>query len=293
PEAVFLTAVMKGNMLIFAPLCLLLCWILPVDSMKVSGINSDLPFILSIKFIFSLPEAKQGIRLSMAEDALDDMYFGCNKTMTIRIKHYFKKENAGTFAAAWKKAQGCAKKRLENKDRGGEALTKDHLQAICVYTSSHPQIYREFNDAILKSKGAYSTSFPFHFLHFWLTSAVQILSNDIRCHTTYRRTNAEFTGNVNQIIRFGLFASSSYIPTLTHFGKKTCFKIETCSGAFLKNYSSVGDYEQEVLIPPYEKFNITQKKKGWDIEGLGDCEVVYILESAGVQSNLNCNAAYK
>lgn len=37
PEAVLLTAVMKGNRLTLAPLCLLLGWILPVDSFRVSG----------------------------------------------------------------------------------------------------------------------------------------------------------------------------------------------------------------------------------------------------------------
>lgn len=34
-----------------------------------------------------------------------------------------------------KKAQRCANRNLEYKDKVDEALTKDHLQAICVYTS--------------------------------------------------------------------------------------------------------------------------------------------------------------
>ncbi|XP_044046101.1 ecto-ADP-ribosyltransferase 5-like [Siniperca chuatsi] len=272
---------MKGNMMIFAPLCLLLCGMLPVDSMM-------------IRFNFTLRDAYQEIPLSMAEDSVDDMYFGCNQEMMKMIKDkYFKNENNNsTFMVFWNKAQDCANKKLEQKDKGDEALTKDHMQAICVYTSGYKMFHRMFNDAIQNGMSIYSTFFSFHSLHFWLTSAVQILSNNIKCHTTYRRTSVVFTGNVNQIIRFGFFASSSYKTTLTHFGKKTCFKIKTCSGGFLKHYSYLKDAEQEVLIPPYEEFKITMKTKGLYVDGLSDCEVVYILESAGVHSNLNCNAAH-
>lgn len=225
----------------------------------------------------------------MAEDAVDDMYFTCNETMSEMIqKKYFIKENKGEFADVWKKAQGCADKRYKN--RGDEALTKDHMHAICVYMSGYKAFHRSFNDAVQNSMSKYSTSFKFHSLHFWLTSAIQILNNDIKCHTTYRRTKAEFSGKINQIVRFGFFASSSNKTTLTNFGSKTCFKIKTCSGAFLKSHSTLD--EQEVLIPPYERFKITGKKKGLHVEGLNDCEVIYMLESAGVQSNLNCKVAY-
>lgn len=199
-------------------------------------------------------------------------------------------EKTKIFKNAWKSAESCANRNLKSINKGDEALTKDHMQAICVYTSGHSRFYEGFNAAVRTDSTIYGKSFPFHSMHFWLTSAVQILSNNIRCHITYRRTKVAFTGDVNQIIRFGFFASSSYNTTLTHFGKKTCFKITTCSGASLKHYSTIGNKEQEVLIPPYEKFKITQK--GQYVEGLSDCEVVYILESAGVHSNLNCNAAY-
>ncbi|XP_031696882.1 erythroblast NAD(P)(+)--arginine ADP-ribosyltransferase-like [Anarrhichthys ocellatus] len=272
---------MEGNMQMFAPMCLLLCWMLPVCSMKIS-------------FIVSLPEANLGIQMNMVETAVDDMYIGCNETMTTMIKDkYFKEENTGKFADVWKRAQRFVEKRLKNRDKGDEALTKDHMQAICVYTAEYPKFYGTFNDEIQKGMSTYRTSFPFHSLHFWLTSAVQILNNNKNCHTSYRRTHSQYSGNVNQIMRFGFFASSSYKTTQYCFGKKTCFKIKTCSGAFLKHYPCLGKEEQEVLIPPYEKFKIIKKTKGLYVEGLVDCEVVYILESAGVHSNLNCNAAYE
>ncbi|XP_070780372.1 ecto-ADP-ribosyltransferase 5-like [Enoplosus armatus] len=272
---------MKGKMLIFAPLCLLLCWMLPVGSKKISYISSP-------------QKANEIIPLSMAKDAVDDMYLGCNKTMMTMVKDkYFKEEHKGAFAKLWKKAQSCANRKLEHEDRGDEALTKDHKQAICVYTSDDLKFYEKFNEAVRTNKSIYGTSFPYHSLHFWLTSAIQILNNNKNCLITYRRTNTKFSGNVNQIIRFGFFASSSREPNLTNFGKTTCFKIKTCSGAFLKKYPRLKDKEQEVLIPPYEKFNITKKmeKKKQFVEHLSDCEIVYDLRSAGVQSNLDCDVA--
>ncbi|XP_034750869.1 ecto-ADP-ribosyltransferase 4-like [Etheostoma cragini] len=270
---------MKGNMMIFAPLCLLFCWILPVESKKIT-------------FIVNLPEAKSSIQMSMVPDAVDDMYFGCHNKMMETIKStYFKKEDKmSPFNNVWKKAQHCANNKMKEKD--DEALTKNHMQAICVYTSHYKEFYKIFNNAVRTNRKEYGTSFQFHSLHFWLTSAVQILSNNINCHTTYRRTNDNFSGGINQTIRFGFFASSSKKTTLTHFGKNTCFEIKTCFGAFLKNYSALKAYEQEVLIPPYEKFNITGKKRGVFVKGLSDCKDVYILVSAGVDSNLNCKAAY-
>ncbi|XP_039653057.1 NAD(P)(+)--arginine ADP-ribosyltransferase 2-like [Perca fluviatilis] len=124
-----------------------------------------------------------------------------------------------------------------------------------------------------------------------LTSAIQILNSNNYCHHTYRRTKARFTGQVNQIIRFGSFTSSSYRTDLKDFGNKSCFEIKTCSGALLESYSVFPD-EKEVLIPPYEMFNITTIKGRGKTEVLNDCEVVFVLESVGVKSNLNCKVVH-
>uniref|UniRef100_A0A3Q3XC67 NAD(P)(+)--arginine ADP-ribosyltransferase n=1 Tax=Mola mola TaxID=94237 RepID=A0A3Q3XC67_MOLML len=202
--------------------------------------------------------AKQDIPLGFVKDAVDDMYFGCNETMVNVIDKYFERENTGMFAVIWKKARNCAQRNLDYKDKDKD-LTMDHMLAICAYTSSFEKLYEQFNDAVRTKRSSYVTSFPFHSLHFWLTSAVQILSRNTKCLTTYRRSNLIFTGHVNNIIRYGFFASSSRKPSLLHFGEKTCFKIKTCSGAYLKKYPQIKDYEEEVLIPPYEIFKITEK----------------------------------
>ncbi|XP_022611426.1 ecto-ADP-ribosyltransferase 4-like [Seriola dumerili] len=268
-------------MLIFAPLCLLLCWMLPVGSKKIS--------------ITPLRHAKQPIALNMVKNAVDDMYFDCNARMADMVNNkYFRKENVGIFGDVWKKANTCATNRLKYKDKEDKALTINHIQAICVYTGNDAvndkMFYQVFNDAVRTNSEKYCTSFPFHSLHFWLTSAIEILRNNKNCSTTYRRTNDVFTGEVNQIVRFGTFTSSSFRSNMAQFGNKTCFKITTCFGAFLKKYPRLKDKEQEVLIPPYEMFKITKKMKNRFVENLSDCEYVYILESAGVESNLDCCA---
>ncbi|XP_041789907.1 NAD(P)(+)--arginine ADP-ribosyltransferase 2-like [Chelmon rostratus] len=263
-----MTAVMKA---IFAPLCFLLCWMLPVDSMAINPTVRD-----------AVPSKP----LSMVEDSVDDMYFGCKDAMMEKVKNKYIKEEKDRipFAEAWSEAERCAEEKLKHTKH--MALTKDHIKAICAYTSD--KLYKPFNAAVRTEKSIYGSLFQFHSLHFLLTSAIQILNSKYHCHTTYRRTSLRFTGEVHQIIRFGTFASSSYRTDLTKFGNETCFKIKTCSGASLKSYSMYKD-EEEVLIPPYETFKITEIINGKvNIQGLNDCKVIYVLESAGGRSILNC-----
>ncbi|KAF7642007.1 hypothetical protein LDENG_00266390 [Lucifuga dentata] len=217
--------------------------------------------------------------MDMAENSVDDMYNGCRAQMSQMVETKYKEEleRVKNWQLYEEKAPSVDK-----------ALTKDHFQAICVYTTS--LFYFTFNEAVRTGSEKYGTSFQYHAFHFLLTTAVQLLKENQPCYTSYRRSDLKFTGNVGQIIRFGYFVSSSFRKDLTEFGVKTCFKIWTCGGAFLKDYSHIFD-EQEVLIPPYEKFKITKILHDEDVEsGLRHCKVIYILEHAGVSSKLNCGA---
>ncbi|XP_062271252.1 NAD(P)(+)--arginine ADP-ribosyltransferase 2-like [Scomber scombrus] len=232
-------------------------------------------------------QSSEPFPLNMAPDAVDDMYDGCREKMETVIDTYFKDELVGNFSVAWKRAESCSKKRHPED----EDLTKNHMQAICAYTSNN--IYEEFNNAVRTGKKTYTSSFKFHSLHFWLTRAIQILNKKQECRTSYRRTKVGFNGKLHSIIRFGTFASSSKLPDLTRFGSKTCFKIKSCLGAYLKDYSSLNRKEEEVLIPPYEIFQITNIKGKGKRSPMPDCEKVFILESKGIASYLNCKAAKK
>lgn len=263
---------MKANLLL-----LLLCGMLPVMSAKIfykiqeSGPLSQIP-------------------LSMMDSSVDDLYLGCTMKMSEKAQtEYFPKKND----KFWKSAEKCSQRALKERDQADYALTKNHFQAICLYTAGgNNEFYKMFNRAVLTNAAVYTKSFPYHAVHFWLTSAIQILDNNSQtCHITYRRTNTAFTGKIHQVFRFGSFTSSSLKTDLFHFGQETCFYIKTCSGAYLKKYPSLRDHEQEVLIPPYEMFNITHVAKK-SYKNLSDCKQIYVVESAGVQSNLNCKAAF-
>ncbi|XP_053186896.1 ecto-ADP-ribosyltransferase 4-like [Scomber japonicus] len=259
--AVLLTAEMDRSCLIFVTVCL-----------------------VAVGFLQLV--ASQSVPLDMVPESIDDMYRGCKKEMANKVnKKYFKKEYNGIFKQAWINAEKCSHQKPDAVDK---ALNKNHMHAICAYSSKI--IYKEFNLAVRTSKNTYSSSFKFHSLHYWLTSAIQILKDHQPCHTTFRRTKSVFTGKVNSFIRFGTFASSSFDNTIVKYGRETCFQITTCLGAFLKHYEVFNN--KEVLIPPYEVFKI---KKIYNGQGtfppLPDCKRVFILESAGKQSNLNCKVA--
>ncbi|XP_055012782.1 ecto-ADP-ribosyltransferase 4-like [Boleophthalmus pectinirostris] len=228
------------------------------------------------------------IPLNMMEKSVDDMYDGCSKEMDEKVKNeYFPREmkNNQLFRDAWKKTESCVNDKY-NKDK---ALTKDQVQALGVYTGN--DVYGPFNAAVRVSADKYTTSaFKYHALHYWLTTALQTLNNNKICRTTYRRSRDTFTGQLDQEIRFGQFASSSVSPDVVEFGNETCFQIETCLGAPINEYSCYST-EDEVLIPPYEKFKI-MKIVQKSYEQLENCTTIFVLKPVGHKTNLNCKAAY-
>ena len=218
----------------------------------------------------------------MAPNSVDDAYSTCTKEMSKQVlsKYLTNEQNSNAdFKKAWNRAQ------KSNKHKNpGKGLTENHAIAIRVYTNGQPKIYDKFNAAVRDGRGIYKTNFNYHALHFLLTDALKHLKENQekgKCVTTYRRTKLDYHTKVNQEIQFGYFTSTSLSKGLTHFGKKSCFEIETCHGAALGTFSHLPD-EEEVLIPPYEKFKVKNiKKNDW-------CDVVYTLSSTGTISHLDC-----
>lgn len=232
-----------------------------------------------------VPSGLSGINripLSLSLDSVDDMYYGCFQKMLIRVKrHYLPRSTREGLHSPYTKL--CALKAMKNKDIY-DPLSWNHFRALCAYTAG---AYDDLNRAVRKERNSYKTSFEFHALHFLLSDAIRLLKlNQRSCYTSYRRSKRLFSGEPGQTIRFGSFASSSLNKDLTQFGRRSCFEIRTCFGAYLKSYSEFDSEEDEVLIPPYEMFSIVSV----DTSGENDlrCEVVYKLETAGVYSSLNC-----
>lgn len=225
----------------------------------------------------------------MALDSVDDTYEGCQDEMANKQKKYLddEKNMNTTFKEAWDTVERSQRNKKKKKE-DPKILSKEQAIAIKVYTLDTPKIYPEFNNAVRTQGPEYTTSFRYHALHFFLTRAIQVLNARRKeCYTGYRRVNQYFSTNVNDKIRFGSFTSSSLFtwPKREIFGDKSCFKIYTCLGADISLYSST-EWENEVLIPPYEVFKVTEIERGDD---KNKCEVVYKVKSTEEsQSNFKC-----
>ncbi|KAM3623762.1 uncharacterized protein V6R79_015280 [Siganus canaliculatus] len=114
-------------------------------------------------------------------------------------------------------------------------------------------------------------------LYFTLSEAIQTLKqSQVMCLSTNYRTEAHLNLSIsNKHLRFSSFLIGS--DSWTFANNSSCFEVYTCFGADITYYSALTENNQ-VLIPPYEVFKVT------DIEmGAQDCEVVYTLKS-----NLDC-----
>ncbi|XP_056305700.1 erythroblast NAD(P)(+)--arginine ADP-ribosyltransferase [Danio aesculapii] len=228
-----------------------------------------------------------GYPLDMALNSVDNQYKGCTDNMSALVKtEYLPKElnNSKTnLKEAWKEA--------EKFINGTNNLTHDHSIAIYMYTGD--KVFRDFNNATRYGRQNYTIGkYGWYSLHFLLTEALQILkTTQNRCFDTFRGTKSKFE-LLNNTVRFGSFASSSYDwRKAKFFGNKSCFEIHTCEGAEITNHSKLR-HEKEVLIPPYEMFRVTETKT---IDKQNDlwCETVYVLNSTGIRSDLNCDLPKK
>ncbi|XP_065810578.1 ecto-ADP-ribosyltransferase 4-like [Labrus bergylta] len=220
--------------------------------------------------------------LDMATESIDDMFDGCRSEAASMIDLFgvFEWRFNRNFSYAWAVAERNAKKPAHRQ------LKDDHAVALHMYTQVK-FIQQEFNKAVQTGKHEYNTyGFRFHYLYFYLTDAVKVLrQNSTSCRTTYHRTKTHFNHNViNTNMRFGAFTWASLSKQTFPFnGNVSCFEINSCFGADITYYSA-SEQMGQVLIPPYEVFQITNVRTDdpW-------CTVVYKLQSTKTQRNdLNC-----
>ncbi|XP_039660241.1 GPI-linked NAD(P)(+)--arginine ADP-ribosyltransferase 1-like [Perca fluviatilis] len=232
--------------------------------------------------------------LDMAENSVDDNYDGCKDKMKERVTTYLENEknNNEVFKAVWDSQEKYVLKKF--KEGKTKSLEKDQIVAIYYYTSGEGDVYLDFNAAVRTQRPEYNTTFRYHALHFLLTTAIQDerAFEKIQCLTVYRRVDRYFRQDVkNTQIRFGSFTSASLggYGKAERFGDKSCFEIFTCMGADISLYSKFGDWEAEVLIPPYEVFKVVEIKKRSTMQPDLPCDVVFKVDSTNYSvSKLNC-----
>lgn len=205
------------------------------------------------------------VPLDMARNSLDDQYIGCEDNMSNKVKSvYLGKELADKkidFKTGWNFGIQYMTKNPHPH------LTLEQATAIYAYTMNTP-LFCQFNTAVRNGGGSNYNTFPFKALHFYLTTALTILHREQNsgCRDVFRGETISRTVKVGEIVRFSQFASCSVDKdrAKSFAGKDgTVFSINTCQGVPITEYSSK-KYEEEVLIPPYEKFKV-QSVKGNEI----------------------------
>ncbi|XP_015194820.2 erythroblast NAD(P)(+)--arginine ADP-ribosyltransferase-like [Lepisosteus oculatus] len=227
------------------------------------------------------------IIMSMCPDSVDDAYMQCNHQMAEAVSRtLLTKELVEKLSKAWKHAQ----REFKNKTLADLApgMTYNHAIAIHVYTREvNFPIYKEFNSAVRTQGRSYRDSFQYKALHFLLADSIRLLQEHSgkQCRWTFRGSVHTFSAHTGRQVRFSSFTSTSLDPKVAKgFGRRTCFQILTCLGAELGNLSLL-PREREVLVPPHEKFEV---REGQADSSLRECRRVILLESRGLQSNLNC-----
>lgn len=228
------------------------------------------------------------VNFDLAPGSFDDQYQGCSKEVMDKLNQgdYFTEEIDAhkNYFNIWKKAHVTW---LSREKPLPANMTTTHVVALLVYIMNN-QMHSDFSGAMAnaaRSPNQYKHSFHFKYLHYYLTSAIQLLRTELsmKSHTLcyevyYGMKDAHFVASVGDMIRFGQFLSTSLQrEEAQKFETKTLFTIFTCLGAPVQDFS----LQKEVLIPPYELFevvNTSYHPKGDWLQ----------LRSAGNLSTYNC-----
>uniref|UniRef100_A0ACB8FFV1 Uncharacterized protein n=1 Tax=Sphaerodactylus townsendi TaxID=933632 RepID=A0ACB8FFV1_9SAUR len=237
----------------------------------------------------------------MAPTSFDDQYKGCEDKMAANLKELNRTEfdNNRIFAKAWQ----LAEREISLSPPAG--LKQEYAIALAAYTIQQPNLYEVFNKAVTeagKNTDYYLNSFHFKTFHFLLTRAIQVLGAKAapKCYSVYRGVKKFLVPGGSKMIRFGHFTSSSLKREVAlQFGEDTFFTIETCRGVSIKAISFYPE-EDEVLIPPYEKFEVIKFTKTPNtnfihLRSLGESTTyncVFVKDSLGSTSkSLDCYKA--
>ncbi|NWV32183.1 NAR1 ribosyltransferase, partial [Grantiella picta] len=227
------------------------------------------------------------VALDMSPTSFDDQYRGCGRAMTAALPTLTRSElqRNGHLAEAW--ALATAEWRVRTSPGSPRSpLSPAQATALLAYTAP-VSLHRTFNAAVRaagRSRREYLDNFHFKTLHFLLTDALATLrdTRGQRCHRVFRGVRGvRFEVRPGRRVRFGHFASASLRNESSWaFGMDTAFRVDTCHGVTVRDFSFF-PHEEEVLIPPFEVFEVTDVTREGDKARIG-------LRSTGSHSNYNC-----
>ncbi|KAM4908006.1 NAD(P)(+)--arginine ADP-ribosyltransferase 2-like [Sylvia borin] len=205
--------------------------------------------------------ATKEVPLDMAWESFDDRYCGCGPEMTeaLRGLNLSEFQKNSLFAELWPKAVA---KWQSKGSRVSPLASSDQAIAIMAYTM--PRMYKAFNAAVHvagSSPQEYRKNFHFKTLHFLLTQALGTLrdAQNAQCRHVFRGVrDIHFKAQRGQRVRFSQFTSTPLRTEIAQkFGTDTIFQVHTCHGVDIHQFSMYPQ-EEEVLIPPFETFEVTK-----------------------------------
>ncbi|XP_030404256.1 ecto-ADP-ribosyltransferase 4 isoform X2 [Gopherus evgoodei] len=211
-------------------------------------------------------EAVSHILMDIAPDSFDDQYQGCREQVMEELNRgdYFQKElgNNKNYSSIWEKAKLDWSKKPMALLR---EMQENHAVALLAYTMN-TSLHSDLNWAVSRagtSPEHYRHNFPFKYLHFYLTTAIQLVrrwqsgTTRKKCYQVHRGVKGlYFEAELGTKVRFGRFTSTSLLrKEARRFGNETIFTLKTCLGAVVQRFSHYFS-EREVLIPPYEIFQV-------------------------------------
>ncbi|XP_078062489.1 erythroblast NAD(P)(+)--arginine ADP-ribosyltransferase-like [Mustelus asterias] len=139
-----------------------------------------------------------------------------------------------------------------------QGLREEHMIAVVAYTHDG-NLFKTFNNQTeyIGHIAQYNSRFQLKSFHYLLTVALQKLRDPSGEFHVYRASSIFMFGERGQEMRFGRFASTSLSRAQAEeaFGSATLFTLDTTYGVPIQEYSFF-EQEEEVLVPPYEKFEI-------------------------------------
>ncbi|XP_060119748.1 erythroblast NAD(P)(+)--arginine ADP-ribosyltransferase-like [Heteronotia binoei] len=221
----------------------------------------------------------QIVQFDMAATSFNDHYDGCVDQMEEKLRALQDGEAWEEAAARWNETKASVSV--------PEGFKDEYAIATLAYTQMTTFVRKFFNIDVKKagaSEEYYLRNFQDKPLHYFLTRALQVLqaNSSVKCRQTYYHLKGFlFIAKMNTMARFGYFASSSLNRTgATVSWGETFFTIETCYGAYIKEFSFYPEQE-EVLIPPFELFRVVNSYES------GGAKYIELV-SAGIFSQYNC-----
>ncbi|NXS21369.1 NARE ribosyltransferase, partial [Mystacornis crossleyi] len=200
------------------------------------------------------------VPLDMAPNSFEDQYQGCGPAMTKELPALNRSEflQNPLFALGWAAATVVWQ---EQRPPVSGLLSQDQNMALRVYLLFDGD--QELSQAMWEAGSScqeYRDKFHFKALHFLLTQALQKLrdAQGQQCHDVFRGvSNVRFQAKRGDTVRFGQFVSSSLSSdAVPDYGIDTVFQVYTCHGVDIREFS-YDNTVQEVLIPPFETFEVT------------------------------------